>query len=62
MSKVLSTEQIEAARTELNNLYRDVERDLLTATSRDRYLRILQNLHAIQRVLDMLPTSAKIES
>lgn len=52
---MLSANQIESMRVELSNLYADVERDLLTATSRDRHLRITQNLFAIQRVIDMLP-------
>lgn len=52
---MLSANQIETIRTELHSLYADVERDLLTATSRDRHLRITQNLFAIQRVIDMLP-------
>lgn len=55
---MLSANQIELMRTELHNLYVDVERDLLTATSRDRHLRITQSLFAIQRVMDMLPTKA----
>ena len=50
---MLSANQIETIRTELHSLYADVERDLLTATSRDRHLRITQNLFAIQRVIDM---------
>lgn len=52
---MLSANQIELMRTELHNLYADVERDLLTATSRDRHMRITQNLFAVQRVIDMLP-------
>lgn len=52
---MLSTNQIESMRTELRNLYSDIERDLLTATSRDRHMRITQNLFAVQRVIDMLP-------
>ena len=52
---MLSASQIELMRTELHNLYADVERDLLTATSRDRHMRITQNLLALQRVIDMLP-------